>query len=405
MPPLAVAPQQAEPGPFLSLVPPRSKVAEPPEAPGGNCTPEDPCVTWRHAHWSTLRSATAAGLTRIGAPPARLVRLAACGRNAWVYVDAQNPRRYKLTADYCHDRFCVPCARRKARETARMLREHVPDQPTLFVTLTLKPDGRTLQALVDLLLKSFAALRRTQVWKTTVRGGACFVELKRSKGVDGWNVHAHVLCESNWIPHQALKDTWAHITGGSFIVDVRRVRTLSDLARYVTKYVSKGIPDALARNPEHLDDALTALRGRRLCSTFGTWRGIPLTPGKTKGATTTPPDPHPAGAYREVPDLCAASHSEANTPRAASHREAEQQPTTWIPIGSLDQLLTRASLGDLQAAKIVRALEQQIRPKQVSLTQLHRNSNGIAKLNLGLVEMALAELGLRRRSTVASLPH
>jgi hypothetical protein len=234
--------------------------------------------------------------------------------------------------------------------------------------------------------------------------GACFIEIKRSKGVDGWNVHAHVLCESNWIPHQALKETWTHITGGSFIVDIRRVRTLSDLANYVTKYVSKGIPTALAADAEHLDDALKALRGRRLCSTFGSWRGIQLNRRRTDHNTPDPRDIDLAGAHLEVSPLRAASHLEQSPGRATSHSEDQQQAVTWIPIGSLDSILTRAASGDLHAASILRCLEQRMRKQSVSAHAIQSHSTSMPRLSLGLIEMALAELGLRRRTTVASLP-
>ena len=414
--PLAKAtPRQATTDPFLSLVPLETNQQGQTTTVGEPKPIDSFCVRWRHAHWHRLRTATAEGLQRIGAPPARIHRLSACGQNAWVYVDASNPKRFKMTAEYCHDRFCVPCARRKAREVSSALRQAVPDRPTLFVTLTLRPDGRTLQQLVDLLLKSFSILRRSAVWRSTVTGGASFIEIKRSKGVDGWNVHAHVLCEANWIPHQALKDTWAHITGGSFIVDIRRVRTLSDLANYVSKYVSKGIPTTLASNPEHLDDALRALRGRRLCSTFGSWRGIPLNPRPNDHNTTNSPgtdltraplqiQPPRAASHLEPDTPRATSHSEPEPPRATSHSEATQDATTWIPIGSLDTILIRAASGDLHALAIIKSLEQRVRPTSVSPREIQNRSPRMPKLYLGLVEMALAELGLRRRTTVASLP-
>jgi hypothetical protein len=47
--------------------------------------------------------------------------------------------------------------------------------------------------------------------------------------------------------------------------------------RYVTKYVAKPIPPGIASSPELLRELIAALHKKRLCSTFGTWRGIKLT--------------------------------------------------------------------------------------------------------------------------------
>jgi hypothetical protein len=78
------------------------------------------------------------------------------------------------------------------------------------------------------------------------------------------------------MPQKDLAAAWLKITGDSHIVDIRFVRSPDRVAAYITKYASKPLTGEVARDPDALDEAVTALAGRRLCTTFGLWRGIPL---------------------------------------------------------------------------------------------------------------------------------
>jgi hypothetical protein len=50
------------------------------------------------------------GLVGAGAPPKRVERFDACGSNAWVIRDANDPEHYAVASDHCRDRFCQACA-------------------------------------------------------------------------------------------------------------------------------------------------------------------------------------------------------------------------------------------------------------------------------------------------------
>jgi hypothetical protein len=412
---------QDEP-PFFSLVPQETNPQEPSPPTWGTCQAEAPDVSWRHRRWQKQRSATAAALEATGAPLERLARFASCGSHAWVYRSNNRPGVFKVTADFCHDRFCLPCAGRRARETAALLREALPTAPTLFVTLTLRPGELSLIQLVNKLQASFSALRRRPVWRDNVAGGASFIEIKRSVNNLSWNVHLHALAESSWIPHQALRDEWKRLTSDSFIVDIRRVESPNDLARYVTKYVSKGICPSAYGSHDHLVDAITALAGRRLCATFGKWRGMPLSYKAAKRAMIQTPQADLPGLTPERSDPRAASYSgerqtTATTIGSGSIRETHAMAATpahdahpiearhadddeWTAVGPLNQIISRASLGDEDAKSILRCLDDGKSFERRGKWQKTSSIPSLFPAGMSLQAQCFADRGMHRRSTL-----
>lgn len=295
-----------------------------------------------------------------------------------------------------------------------MLRSQLPTHDLLFITLTLRPEGRSLDHLLSLLQTCFTRLRRLPVWRNNVAGGAAFLEIKRSKSVEGWNVHLHALVDSTWVPHHALRQAWCGLTGGSFIVDVRRVRDPDHVRRYVTKYVSKGFSSEVARNPEHLDEAIQALSGRRMCATFGTWRGIPLTwkPDLGERPKTSyrdgEPDDTPGG-----PQLPAAG-SNSRHMRENCHLEAKHQPgcnwwspgtvpALWIPIGSLSKVIEDAAAGDEFAYSLMKALDLAIYKREQARHTFIATTDSLTPEFLSSSDLLFADLGMKRGTVIARL--
>jgi hypothetical protein len=87
-----------------------------------------------------------------------------------------------------------------------------------------------------------------------------------------------LLIEANGLSQKQLSEEWHAVTGDSFIVDIRPVRSKHELFAYVTKYASKPMEPGALRDPERLCELILAVRGRRLCMTFGSWRGCVLEP-------------------------------------------------------------------------------------------------------------------------------
>ena len=152
------------------------------------------------------------------------------------------------------------------------------------MTLTIRTHGMTLADAVLKLYTSFSKLRQTVFWQTRVTGGCAVCEIKPTQDGLRWHPHLHLLVQGLYIPQKWLANKWYAITGDSYIVDVRSCTEATDAARYVTKYLSKPVPSSIVRNPASLIEAIRALSGRRMVSTFGTWRGLKLTHTETQHA-------------------------------------------------------------------------------------------------------------------------
>jgi hypothetical protein len=145
-----------------------------------------------------------------------------------------------------------------------------------MLTLTLKHSDTPLSEQLDRLHSCLRILRRSQLWRHRVTGGCCVLECKWTSGTEAWHPHAHLLLEGRFVPHAELKKLWYKITGDSFIVHIRPCDTAAKAAAYVAKYVGKPWTGDVERSPVLLRQLIVALDRRRLCHTFGTWRGLKL---------------------------------------------------------------------------------------------------------------------------------
>lgn len=165
----------------------------------------------------------------------------------------------------CRDRFCPICSKVAAGRTRARLQwliGKVPKRKThkwTLITLTLASSD-DLSSQIDHLVKSFRKLRSRHVWTDNVTGGLYVIEVTSSKA--GWHAHLHIICQCRYIPQHQLSRVWQTVSG-SRIVDIRRCRP-DQVAGYVTHYLTKfDIPG------QGLQEARTAMRGRRLWSPFG----------------------------------------------------------------------------------------------------------------------------------------
>jgi hypothetical protein len=151
-------------------------------------------------------------------------------------------------------------------------------ETTRFLTFTLKCNNRPLLERLNRLYTCFNLLRRREFWRSHVTGGAAFCEVKLGKTPGNWHVHLHCIIAGGWVEQSKLADEWFAVTGDSYIVDIQAIPDPAVRARYVAGYVSKPSSKDVYEIPAALDEMVLALRGRRLCFTFGTWRGTPLKP-------------------------------------------------------------------------------------------------------------------------------
>lgn len=266
-----------------SVHPPELKSELPADVDGGAALkPTELAQTFRHSGWARHRQLIFDALHRTRQSHTRRDAFRTCGAHAFIYRSLEPPYRYRLAGSSCHDKFCVPCARDRSRCMATNVLNHVAGQTARFITLTLKHSAAPLAQQLARLQRCFASLRGTKTWKQHVTGGAAFIEAKWIPHTESWHPHFHVICQGTYFPQDALKAAWWRITGDSHITDVRFVQDDKKIAGYVTKYASKPANASFIGRPDQLDEVIAAFRGRRLCHTFGTWRGLRLTetPGR-----------------------------------------------------------------------------------------------------------------------------
>jgi hypothetical protein len=184
-----------------------------------------------------------------------------------------------------------------------------------FLTLTLKVNSLSLSKQLDRLYRSFAALRRRKSWLAHVAGGAAFVEVKIGANSGGWHAHLHIIIESTFWDQKAIAQEWYAVTGDSHIVDISRLDDRGQKVKYAAKYGAKALDRSVLLLPDRLDEAVTALKGRRVCLTFGSWRGLKL---------------------------------EKREPDAA----------VWRPLCTLDHLVRQAEAGDPTAIRIYNVIRR-----------------------------------------------
>lgn len=261
---------------------------------------------FRHSSWAIRRIQTLAALERTGTSEQRIDRFVNCGSGAFLYRSAGGDD-LTIRCNKCHDRWCLACARDRAATITNALLSAMSAKTCRFITFTLRHSNTPLADQIDRLYRSFSTLRRRRSWCDNVQGGAAFLEVK--VGRDGrWHPHLHCVVQGRWWEQKEISSEWHAVTGDSSVVDVRKINDDGEAAGYVTKYVTKPASSDVYASTDRLDEMMVALRGRRLCMTFGSWRGISLEPDNSSDVE-------------------------------------------WVAVGSLFTLRSRASYGDADAQR------------------------------------------------------
>lgn len=221
----------------------------------------------------------------------RLNRFAQCGSALYTQVEVHEGTA-RLTCNSCRDRFCTPCGNARARIITSALDSVMKGKTTRFVTLTQRASDTPLADQIDRLYRNFSVLRRRTWWRDHAEGGAAFLEVKLGQNSGLWHPHLHIILQGTYLPQAELSAEWHAVTGDSFIVHVGDCRDSTARARYVTKYVTKPATSEVFQDAAKLAEMLQAMKGRRLCLTFGSWRGTPLDP-----------DEAPAGEWKHAGTL------------------------------------------------------------------------------------------------------
>ena len=246
---------------------------------------------WRHAGWARQRSKVYEALRRLDVSHRRMGSFIECGQFSWIQRDRKNHERYALKTNACHDRFCVPCCTARGTKLSARVAAKMATTRYRMITLTLKHNPAHLADQIDRLVDCFRNLRKTRLWKTHVKGGVAFTEVKLSDRTGLWHPHLHILCHGRFIDKNELKKAWLAVTGDSMVTSIDMVKDRKHAADYTAKYCTKGWDHPVFANEDKLAEAIAALRGRRLVTTFGSWRGFKL---------NEPPEP---GDWEQVAPL------------------------------------------------------------------------------------------------------
>lgn len=238
--------------------------------------------SFRHSGWAAKRLKVFEALCRLNKPTRRLERFAECGARLRVEI-RDDGKAARLVSEKCRDRTCVACGCDRAAVISDNLLQIMEAETSRFVVLTLRHSLSPLADQIDRLYDSFNKLRRRDFWKGCITGGAAFLEIKRSEKSGLWHPHLHLIVTGDFILQKRLSQEWLAVTGDSSYVYVNAVGDHLKVAKYVTKYVTKPLDSTCFQSSEILDEAICALGGRRLCLTFGTWRGQKLTQPKRDG--------------------------------------------------------------------------------------------------------------------------
>jgi hypothetical protein len=243
-------------------------------------------LRFRHGGWATRRAKVRAAMVRADLPAARLQRFDDCGSGAWIEQN-QETGDLRVTANYCHDRFCHPCQGGRARTLRSSIEAKAKKSTRLqHVVLTLKHSPSPLSDQLDHLQNCWAKLRRNRTFKAWAKGGAAIIEHKRAANGQ-WHPHVHLVLEGD-VPEHELSKLWRTITRDSDVVNVSQIRDVKKAAGVLAAYVTKPADSAIFEDADALLEHVASSHGRHTISTFGAWRGTPLTAHADTTDTNTP---------------------------------------------------------------------------------------------------------------------
>ncbi len=203
----------------------------------------------------------------------RTADLWGCKMDAWLSV-SKSSRRVIVLSNSCRLRWCPLCSANKAHRMSDAMSQWLKVHPRpKLLTLTLKHSDDSLDKQITRLYSAFREFRRIKYFKENIRGGIWFFQVKWIEFTQQWHPHLHCIMDSEYLPHEAIKQHWKRITGDSDIVDIRVIRKAKLAADYVARYAAR--PAKLADlSPAQRMEVFDALHGRRLCGKWGTAAAI-----------------------------------------------------------------------------------------------------------------------------------
>lgn len=246
---------------------------------------------WRFRGCEDLRETLLACAEWGGASTKAVNRFRMCGSFASVWR-SESTGSLKVRANHCHNRWCPRCrvyVQNRTRKRVQKWLKTAERDRLKFVTLTLKPSSRPLADHLAHLLKSFRRLRSTRWWRALNVRGIGVAETTRGANGSHWHLHLHLVIESPYLDARQLSAAWRTASKGSYIVDVKKVRTAETtdkLTEYLAGYLAKEPPGVDATDAKLITEWVRALTAQHWVVQFGARKKaeIPEEPEQEKDA-------------------------------------------------------------------------------------------------------------------------
>lgn len=246
-------------------------------------------------------------------------RFKQCGDNPWVEYCPETDR-VRLKTNTCKSRFCPHCRKHrqwKWRRTITAAIDALPDSTWQLITLTRKHDDKPLKEQLKHLRASFRRLRQTDIWKRAIPWGIAVIEISYNGQTRQWHPHLHCLAPCAYIDYGHLRKAWIKATGGSHIIDGRKLQKPQQGINYLAKYLGKPPSAALFYGDDNIHEYVAALKNAKMLLPFG------------------------------------------NMPDNAKPQPEEKDPSVWKSLGTLSRIVQLSAAG--------------YRPARTALAQLTRH--------------------------------
>lgn len=236
-------------------------------------------------------------------PKAKVFRLLQdCGQYLIIRNYLVSKRSRMIGACSCKQHLlCAFCASRRGVKNAVAYKEKVdhlanvtPGQDLMFITFSVKNGDDFLERYKHLAenMRKLLARRNQNIngnvkYKTEMAkliGGVFAYEFKRGSGLNLWHPHIHMLAHkagSSKIDIQKLKEEWLNLTGDSSVINIEYADdgAFLEVFAYALKFSEMSHPDRWFASQQ--------LKGDRLISSFGSFRGVDLGDDVTDDILTT----------------------------------------------------------------------------------------------------------------------
>lgn len=175
---------------------------------------------------------------------------------------------------YCGNRFCPVCTKRRQFRVRQRLTHMMgfikESHPYSLKHLTLTiPNQKSASKAARQIVSAFRRVRRRELWKRYVKGGAFVIEATGESG--NWHVHVHAIIESKFFPWEQLHALWMEVSPGRGVF-LQKI-PVGKVIAYLTKYMTKtDVPQS------DVDELAAALKGFRMFQPFGSWHRLPAAP-------------------------------------------------------------------------------------------------------------------------------